>query len=43
MEGWESGEWEGKDQCPIQEGCFVIGNHADEITVSRFILYMSTA
>jgi tRNASer (uridine44-2'-O)-methyltransferase len=30
---WESGNWEGKDDCPIKEGCFIIGNHADEITV----------
>lgn len=34
MSEWEKGEWEGKDECPVREGMFLIGNHADEMTVS---------
>jgi tRNASer (uridine44-2'-O)-methyltransferase len=33
MGEWDRGEWAGRDQCPIKEGCYIIGNHADEITV----------
>lgn len=31
---WYSGSWEGKAACPVVEGSFLIGNHADEMTVS---------
>jgi tRNASer (uridine44-2'-O)-methyltransferase len=35
LDEWIAGDWNGRDQCPIQEGMFLIGNHADEMTVSR--------
>jgi hypothetical protein len=35
MEEWERGTWPGRDECPIKDDCFIIGNHADEITVRR--------
>ena len=34
---WESGSWPGRDSCAIKEGAFLIGNHADELTVSCVI------
>jgi tRNASer (uridine44-2'-O)-methyltransferase len=34
IEEWESGTWPGKEKCVVREGVFLIGNHADEITVS---------
>jgi tRNASer (uridine44-2'-O)-methyltransferase len=34
MEEWYSGTWPSKENCVIQEGSFLIGNHADELTVS---------
>ena len=34
LEEWFSGSWHGKNTCPIVEGSFLIGNHADEMTVS---------
>ena len=42
IEEWDSGAWPGMDECAIKEGCFIIGVHADEITVGLFyftILY----
>ena len=33
LESWSSGSWTGHDICPIKQGTFLIGNHADEITV----------
>ncbi|TXT12970.1 hypothetical protein VHUM_01371 [Vanrija humicola] len=33
IEQWESGEWPGSDACVIKEDTFLIGNHADELTV----------
>ena len=33
MNEWDNGIWEGREECPIKEGTFLIGNHADEITV----------
>jgi hypothetical protein len=36
MEEWQAGEWEGRESCPLKEGVFLIGNHADEMTVSRW-------
>lgn len=35
LEEWKAGSWEGKEDCPIEEGMFLIGNHADEMTVGR--------
>ncbi|KAG7558211.1 hypothetical protein FFLO_02864 [Filobasidium floriforme] len=32
LEEWQTGSWEGKEDCPIEEGMFLIGNHADEMT-----------
>ena len=34
VEEWSSGAWPSKENCVIQEGTFLIGNHADELTVS---------
>lgn len=33
LEEWQTGSWAGKEDCPIEEGMFLIGNHADEMTV----------
>ncbi|KAI5449092.1 tRNA(Ser) Um(44) 2'-O-methyltransferase [Naganishia albida] len=32
LEEWRSELWAGKEDCPIVEGSFLIGNHADEMT-----------
>ncbi|ORX37646.1 hypothetical protein BD324DRAFT_389608 [Kockovaella imperatae] len=32
VEEWTAGSWPGRDSCAIVSDCFVIGNHADEIT-----------
>ena len=37
LEEWKSGTWAGKEDCPIEEGMFLIGNHADEMTVSKIL------
>lgn len=34
IDEWNSGDWPGREVCPIKEGSFIIGNHADEITVN---------
>ncbi len=34
MEEWEADDWVGREKCPLREGSFLIGNHADEMTVS---------
>jgi tRNASer (uridine44-2'-O)-methyltransferase len=36
LDEWYSDEWvkRSKEECPVKEDCFIIGNHADEITVS---------
>lgn len=34
LEEWCSGSWAGKENFPIVDGSFLIGNHADEMTVS---------
>lgn len=35
LDQWESHDWPGREDCPVKEGTFLIGNHADEITVRR--------
>lgn len=40
MDEWDDGVWAGKEGCAIKEDCFIIGNHADEITVSRTRIYL---
>ncbi|KAJ9094412.1 hypothetical protein QFC21_005951 [Naganishia friedmannii] len=32
LEEWRHNSWAGKKDCPIWEGMFLIGNHADEMT-----------
>ena len=34
IEQWDEGVWPGKENCVIREDSFLIGNHADELTVS---------
>jgi tRNASer (uridine44-2'-O)-methyltransferase len=34
IEEWRSGQWRSKSDCVIEEVTFLIGNHADELTVS---------
>lgn len=34
LEQWEAGEWPGREDCVIKQGSFMLGNHADELTVS---------
>lgn len=43
MEEWSSGFWPSKSLAIIQEGTFLIGNHADELTVrgSGRVAYLS--
>lgn len=40
MAEWEAGEWEGRAECPIGDGVFMVGNHADEITVRSLFLLL---
>lgn len=35
MEQWQAGDWPGKEACVVKEGTFLLGNHADELTVSE--------
>lgn len=34
IEQWTAGEWLGREECIIKQGSFLLGNHADELTVS---------
>lgn len=42
LEQWEAGEWPGREDCVIKQGSFMLGNHADELTVSHAFLYLFT-
>lgn len=34
IEEWETGQWPGRESCVVKDDSFILGNHADELTVS---------